>query len=440
MNKKFIKKNIFTIVFMSLSLVAVIALLIMVFFQHDSMKEYDSRKAELLKKINKIFKQTYAPVKINVARIKSDVLGYERESRKLEKQFGHPYVSALKSFVEVVGIPLDKFKAKFGEFWEAQKGRTTRDLIFRRYKVRQFSEDFPDHRSNWEEAMKAFMQEAQKVTLEEINVRNVDGIFLGVMGKGRRFSDSTASCQVFMRRMRNKMLTYYSDKKVGCETASNFSFDHEKEPSYDDIEKIARAWEIVSDLTRRIADSKVNKDEDSLDLMKFSKRGLDGEKDGNYTMYRFAFTLIADLATIRRVVKNLYVAYKENRVYAIRNIKLKRRVDRVVDILAESERIKEDIDYETTEKNEEKPLPDRKNLRSNKRRYGLPPRPNINNLRSGNASKAKEQLEIKSAGREKEKILGPKDPGYGKVIVGKNNLCLIEFEVDYIVFDDSPNN
>ena len=435
MNKKFIQKNIFMIVFMSLALVAVIALLIMVLAQHDSMKKYDTRKAELLEKINKIFKQKYAPVKVNVARIKSDAVGYGKETRKIEKQFGHPYALALKSFAEVVEIPFDEFKAKFGEFWEAEKGKTTRDLIFLRYKVRQFSEDFPKHRSEWDKAMEAFMREAQKVTLEEIDISNVDGIFLATMGKGRRFSDSPGTCLIFMKHMRSKMLDYFEVKKVGCEAASDFSFKHNQEPLGGDIEKIARAWEIVSDLTKRIADAKVNPKEDALQLVKFSKRGLYGERDGNYIMYRFKFTVNGDLTSIRRVVKNLYAAYKENRVYAVRDIKLNRMVDGVDYILAESERIREEADYDAAEgkvKDEQQSSgsPDR-------RRFNLPLRPGSSKPKGSNDSKS---LKTKSVAKEKKKILGPKDPGYAKVIIGRNNICRAEFEVDYIVFDNSPNN
>ncbi|MCK4983280.1 MAG: hypothetical protein KAS17_10175 [Victivallaceae bacterium] len=439
MNKKFLQKNIFMIVFMSLALVAVIALLIMVFVQHESMKKYDTRKGELLEKINKIFKQKYAPVKVNVVRIKSDVVGYEKETRKLEKQFGHPYALALKSFVKVIEIPLDQFKAKFGEFWEAQKGKTTRDLIFLRYKVRQFSEDFPKHRSEWDKAMEDFMREAQKVTLEKIDISNVDGIFLAVMGKGRRFSDSPGKCLTFMKHMRNKMLEYFDDKKVGCEAANNFSFKHEQEPLGGDIEKIARAWEIVSDLTRRIADAKVNQEKDVLRLVKFSKRGLDGEKDGNYILYRFNFTVNGDLASIRRVVKNLYAAYKENRVYAIRDIKLSKMVDGVDDILAESERIKEESDYESMEeKNKDENQPSGiPAVRSDRRRFNSPTRPGTSKPKPSDKLK---NAKIKSAAKEKKKILKPNDPGYAKIIIGRNNICRVEFEVDYIVFDDSPNN
>jgi hypothetical protein len=428
MNKKFIKKNIFMIIFMSLAMVAVVALIIMVFFQHESMKEYDAKKAELMTKIKEIFNQKYAPVKVNVVRIKSDTAGYERETRKIERQFGHPYVWALKRFVEVVGIPLNEFRAKFSDFWETQKGRTTRDLIFRRYKVRQFSEDFPKHRSDWESAMKAFMQEAQKATMEEITTTNVDGIFLAAMGKGRRFSDTPARCKTFMYRMRDMMLGYFKEKEVGCETASSFSFKHGQEPSVGDIEKITRAWEIVSDLTKRIADAKVNKKEEYLNLIEFSKRGLDGEKDGNYTMYRFNFTLKGDLTIIRRVVKNLYAAYKENRVYAIRDIKLSRTVDGVADIIAESERIKEESDESDGSAKDEKQSSGTPSGRSYRLRPGT------------NKPKPSNNFKIKSIAKDKKKILGPKDLGYGKVIIGKNNICRVEFEVDYIIFDNSQNN
>ena len=50
MNKKFIKKNLFMIIFMTMALVAVIALVIMVFSVHKSMKEYDEKKKVFKKK------------------------------------------------------------------------------------------------------------------------------------------------------------------------------------------------------------------------------------------------------------------------------------------------------------------------------------------------------------------------------------------------------
>ncbi len=429
------------IIFMSMAMVVVIALLIMVLFQHESMKKYDTKKADLLKKINKIFNQTYVPVKVNVARIERDIVGYEKETKKINEKFGHPYALALKSFAEAVGISLEEFKAKFGEFWEEQKGRTTRDLIFRRYKVRQFSEDFPNHKSTWTEAMEAFMREAQKVTLEEINASNADGIFLAAMGKGRRFSDSPARCQAFMKRMRFKMIEYFDKKKVNCIT-TNFSFDDEQLPSAEDIDRIAAAWEIVSDLAKRIADAKVDEKKDALELVEFSKRGLYGEKDGDYTMYRFNFTINGDLASIRRIVQKLYEAYEENRIYAIRDIKLTRVVDRVNNILAESERVKEELDYDIANGEKKDDLHSGSSGRSSENRLSLSPRidQRLTTHKPDGDLKERKTFKVKPAEKEEKKILGPKDVGYAMVIVGSNNICRAEFEVDYIIFDNASNN
>lgn len=433
MNKKFIKKNIFMIMFMTMALVAVVILLIMVFFEHKSMQEYDTKKKELLEKIDKIVKQKYTPVKVNIARIKSDIDGYNKEIEKIQKNFGHPYAASLQGFVEEVGINLNDFKAKFGEFWESQKGKTTRDLIFRYYKVRKFSEDFPKHKSNWDEAMNVFMKKAQKATLEEITISNVDGIFLAAMGKGRRFSDSPISCLLFMKRMRNKMLDYFDGKKIHCES-SDFSFNHDKEPLDGDIERIAQAWEIIADLGKRIADAKADPEKDALKLVSFTKRGLDGEQDGSYTLYRFNFTVNGDLNTIKRIVEKLYAAYKENRVYALRNIKLDRTVDGVEKILDESERLNEDSEFDTKEKADKNAKRQPGGLLEARRFGSAAPKGTEDALNPRSNLKKKTTVKAK----EKKKVLTPKDRGYAAVIVGKNNICTAEFEVDYIVFDDSP--
>ncbi len=122
-----------------------------------------------------------------------------------------------------------------------------------------------------------------------------------------------------------------------------------------------------------------------------------------------------------------------------RNIKLSRMVDGIDDILAESERIKEESDYESTDgktKDENQPsgIPA---IRSDRRRFNSPTRSGTSKLKPSDKVKS---VKRKSAAKEKKKILGPNDPGYAKIIIGRNNICRVEFEVDYIVFDDSPNN
>jgi hypothetical protein len=232
-----------------------------------------------------------------------------------------------------------------------------------------------------------------------------------------------------MKRMRYQLKDYFGKtKKVNCE-GIDFSFRDDQVPSGGDIAKIARAWEIVADLGKRIADAKNNPEQDTLRLTAFSKRGLDGEMDGNYVMYRFNFTVNGDLNTIRRVAKNLYDAYKENRFYAIRDIKLTRTVDGVQDIIEESERIKEELDYEGSEKDIKD---DKRAMLPNKRRFGSSPENDEKNKILEARKKLKEKIVVK-----KKRILGPKDRDYAKIIIGRNNICTAEFEVDYIVFDNS---
>jgi hypothetical protein len=445
MNKKFFKKNISLIIFMSIALIAVIVLLVLVLIEHRSMKEYDTKKTDLLSKIEKIFKQKYAPVKVNATRIRKDVVEYKKQTVELQSKFGHPYAKALKAFANVLKVPLDEFKIKFSEFWEEQKGRATRDLIFRRYKVIKFAEDFPKHQSDWAAAMTAFIREAQKVTLEEIDQSNVDGIFLAAMGKGRRFSDSPQRCQAYMKRMRNKMMKYFLDKKVNYEEA-DFSFNDEQLPLTGDIPLIAKAWEIVSDLTKRIADAKVDPEKDKLELEEFTKRGLDGEKDGNYTSYRFTITVNADLQTIRRIIKNLYAAYDENRIYAVRDIRLTKIVDGAEIILEESERVEDEVEYQTGENPEGRfdigmpdgmlpPTSDRRSQPGSRRIR----RTSLRGIPAKETDKTTSLVKKAVSVKEEKKILTPKDPGYAQVIIGGNNICRAEIDVDYIIYNDSQN-
>ena len=451
---KFIKKNIFMVAFMAVSLIAAIALLIMVFYQHESMKQYDAKKQELVAKIDKIFKQKYTPVQVNVTRISKDIKRYNKEAQKVQSKFGHPYDKALKAFADSLSIPLEDFKTKFSEYWDSKLDNLTRSMIFRSYKIKRFSKDFPRHTGTWKEAMAAFMREAQKVTLEKVTEENVDGIFLGIIGKGRMFSGSPKLCQKFMSDMRNTMLDYFEKKKINCEAADDFSFNLEQMPSELDLAAIATSWEIVADLCKRIADSKIDK-KASLALVEFKKRGLVPAEDGEYKSYRFDFTVSGDIATIRRIVTELYKAYADNRVYAIRNIELERLDDNVDRIIEESDAVKEaDLDYESEDpqargitgmppEGADFRRDSRGRARSTARRstrYNQPLDPTMPpgaNPSSRTASRSRTLGRKKPADKENTKPLKPRDPGYAKVVVGANNMIKAKFEVDYIVYKSS---
>ncbi|MDD5729122.1 MAG: hypothetical protein PHV59_11215, partial [Victivallales bacterium] len=231
-----------------------------------------------------------------------------------------------------------------------------------------------------------------------------------------------------MKRMRIKMLEYFNSRKVGCETANDFSFDHNRLPAENEIEQIARSWEIVADLTKRIADSKLDPKIDSLDLISFSKNGLSGIKDGQYISYRFNFTVKADITSLRRLIKNLYDAYEINRIYAVRNLSLSRAVDQVNTIIAESEKINEETEFDMSKPKSVLPG------------TAAVPKTVPKPLAVPTAKSALPKTAVKTASPKaaviKKKVLDPRDPGYARIIVGNINTIVAEFEVDYIVFQN----
>jgi hypothetical protein len=408
---KFIKKNLVLMIFMGFSAIAVAILLYMVIVEHASMRRYIRETEDLRNNIKKLIRQKPAPVAGNLDRIKNDIRRYKVKVKEIRNHFGQPYRFALEKFASEMGMKLDEFENRFKAFWEVnKKSGTTRDQVYRMFKA-----SFKGGVHSWTKAMQEFIIEARKCTLENITVNNVDEIFLAALGLERTLSNSKVKCDAFMRSIRFKLIDYFMERKINFgNKASYFSFDFQKLPEKDQIPDIVKTWEIIGDLARRIANSRIKF------LDSFEKRSIYGKKEGDFVYYRFTFKVTGDLNSMRLLVKNLYDAYSDNRVYVVRGITLEKVEDRAQDIIISADKLRNsNVRYDAMQ-NRNSDLPAERGVM----------------LQPGRAESVRRPVvPAKSSDEDLEKdIPFYERKSYAQPVIGDDKQCNAVFDVDYVVF------
>lgn len=396
------------LVFMGISLIAVFILGYLVFNKHSLMTEYAAEKEKLRGEIKKIAAKRPTPVQKNIDMINNDTGILIEKTRELHRHFGHPYNTALQAFARELGVPLPKFKSDFLRFWEKSiKTGSIREQVYRKYKL-----SVKGGLELWNKAMQAFAIEAQKCTIEKISANNVDGIFLAALGIDRILGNSSINCKAFMRKMRYSMIDYYDDSKKKKKNkisfgnnASMFSFDEQQLPSKANIPRIVKCWEIISDLGRRIADAKISQ------LDAFSKRALEPRIDGDFRYYRFSFTVTGSIESIRSLIRILYHAYKDNRVYLIKKMSVKLIKDEAQTIRSASQR--GDDKFSRLLGEEKK---------------------SSEELENEEAKKSIMEYYKKKRMQQEKGLQFNARADYGKVIIGNITDCIASFEVDYVIY------
>jgi hypothetical protein len=441
---KLIKKNIGLITALLITLVCSVVLMVMVFMEHGTMQRYITETEELKNNIRELIKQRPAPVEGNLNRIKIDTENYKKKFLDIRSNFGLIYNSAIIRFAETMEMKPDEFRKKFIDHWEANKqSGATREQIYIMFKSGFKNTD------KWDKAMRDFGVDAQKYTSEVVDENNVDEIFLDAFGLERNLGNSPVKCDAYMRNLRWKLLETFGEGFQFGPTASFFSFDLKALPTKESIASNVRCWRIIDDLAKRIAKSGITQ------METFEKGSLDGTIQGNYTYYRFTFTVRGDLSNIRRLIDNLYKAYKEHRIYIVRGISIVKLIDEVAPILMEA-------GAQVTGKSAQDENPDIL------KRDGMPPQPGqpggppLPGQPGGPpidappqdpgvpgkkvvvtaatdpeyiARKAAQEAALKKKDDDPEKDIPFNErKAYGKTLIGLDKTCQAIIDVDYVVY------
>ncbi|MDD4817492.1 MAG: Amuc_1100 family pilus-like protein [Victivallaceae bacterium] len=347
--KRFLKKHIGFVIAIGVSVVIVLALLVMVLMQNGKRLDAANRLNAQKDAIKRLNDSKPSPAQENLETIESDTVKYRQKLDELHRYFGRPYERALERFSESLGIATVDFRAMFRAFWEAGIAKNQRpDQIYALFvesggltgdeqPETVTAEDGTEtaipvkakwDKDRWENAMKAFVEEAQKYTLEDINGSDsvsAKELLMSSLGVPRSFGDNEARCKVYVDNVRSKLIKKFTEGNVGLgDNAQSFSFvsSGDGKPSKEMMVDIGKVWDIICDLAGRIAASKVASLEDfSVDTI----TGVDG--DGGFRYYRFQVEVSGTLDNIRQLTRDFADAYKDSRVYIVRRMSLMKDFD-----------------------------------------------------------------------------------------------------------------
>ena len=335
--------------------------------------------ANELRRIDSNFKALEAKVKANPA-AKAEMAAYlkakfednrgrfDDEKAKASGSLKKAYERA-ENYYFMVKNPQtpETLHRKMREFWEREKATEgPREQMYRKFRA-----EGGEHRENerkfwtvemWDAALEKFIPEAQKSTIEVIDERNLEEIFLSGLGLLRNMGKQQLRLEAFAREMQNKvvnmlasrndfsMLGVYFEAKNVPEVPTNKAFvdlsgprrEAEKSSSVTQSSGAAgegeakvtaepadviRHWEIVADLAKRLLAAKVN----SLEQLSYSN--MTGRDANNCKFYTYTLGVGGSEKSIRELLNRLSAAYKENRVYVVRRFSMKKQEDQIQDII-----------------------------------------------------------------------------------------------------------
>lgn len=260
----------------------------------------------------------------------------------------------------------DTLHKKLREFWDREKATEgPREQMYRKFRAECGT---PSAQANkfwtveiWDAALEKFHTLAQKSTLEVIDERNLEEIFLASLGLPRNLGKQQLRLDAFARDMQNKVVellsskndlsmmgVYFSAKAVpevptnkafsdlagvrpGAATAGGSSASGDgntaSQQTASDPADVIRHWEIIADLAKRILASNVN----SIEQLSYSN--MVGREENNCKFYTYTLGVGGSEKSIRDLLNLLNSAYKENRVYVIRRLSIKKQEDQVQDII-----------------------------------------------------------------------------------------------------------
>ena len=444
---RFIRKNLFLVGVMGLSVLGVVVLLVLSVTQYIEMSKYISKTAEMRKKNETLMRQRPPAVQENIELVQKDITGYALKAEELKNYFGHPLYPALVKFCAELKVTPDELRKNFREFWEKEKeSQGPREQTYRRYRATcgvplgQANENAKKlwEVDAWNAAMEVFVEAAQSTTMEKIDDRNSEEIFLSALGLPRNLGKSQLRLEAFARDMQaqvvdlltekndismlgvyfnqhdvapiksNKDFVDQSDRRKDGEnsTSGGGSASPAGESSGGEGEKkeaepsdVIRNWEIICDLAQRMVKAKIDSVEE------ISYKDMVGREDSGCRFYTYTVSLIGSEKELRTFLNLLNNAYTGNRVYVVRNIVWEKQEDQIQDIIDAAQGILGNQNEEAAK---------------------LASRGNDENVDFGGGNQAKQQQLQHNYYVEVDE--------YKECVAGRSNVCSATIVLDYVVY------
>ena len=327
--KRFLKYNKSLVIVIGVSLVLVLFLLVIAIAKYLDMVQANNevnRMRDTIVELQDPFRNKVAVIPGNLDLLKKDYQIYKTKNIEMRPCIGHPYNKALNAMAKVMNFKSeDDMIRNFYEFLEKRREMNESvNLSFQRYKMQ--------HMGVWNKAINVFAQEAQKVSFEKITAANVDDIFKQAIGLPRdMYGRSQEQCGDLIKIIEIQLNSLVNEKNIEInKDASNFSLSVPGLATSEQIADSMQNMEIVGDMISRIikdAPNDRNQDRDQkyirvLDTVQFLGKSQYRE-DQKITVYKYKLKLSVTMNALRDIIKNLNSSLADNRVYIVRDLKMK---------------------------------------------------------------------------------------------------------------------
>lgn len=338
---------------------AVFISLLMIYMIHNENSarlESDQKLDDLKNKISLLNATTPYPSEKNIELIKSDILSLKVNTYILEDIFGNIYTKPLMAFIRSLNNEdIRMLQAQLtdpqnegsnlsqGQLEEAKKrllsikNMTDEQLAYdfinswklyideekkakSELSVGEIFNNFRKYKKykpeEFDLARKAFLNEFQKLTLEQLNKETIDDYILASLGIPLDFS--RIRCKNIVSNIESELNRIIAVSNVHIADGKLTLFtEYSSVPDDDDIPYIINYCRFLEDLFQRIAKSEIG----TIEAYK-KINGIKGYEDANFLIFEYQIDLISSMETLRALLNDLQTAYKENRVYIIKSLKL----------------------------------------------------------------------------------------------------------------------
>ena len=323
--KRFLKYNKSLVAVIGVSLVLVLFLLVIAVAKYLDMVQANNevnKMRDTIVELQDPFKNKVAVIPGNLDLLKKDYDIYKAKNTELRPYLGHPYRKALDAMARVMKFKSgDEFVRDFYAFLE--KGRELNEGVYVRYKRYAM-----EHSTVWNQAIQTFLKEAQKVSFEKITSANVDDIFMQAIGLPRdMYGRSQEQCADIIKNIEIQLNKHVLDKNIDInKEAVSFSLTTPGLSNSTQIADSMQNMEIVGDMISRIVKD-APKDRNIqyirvLDSVQFLGKSPYRD-DQKIIVYKYKLKMSVTMDALRGIIQNLNMSLKDNRVYVLRDLKMK---------------------------------------------------------------------------------------------------------------------
>ncbi len=445
-----IKRNIVLFVVIGISLLVSIVLVFLVVQASMTLKNHQAELVVQKDKIKKLIEEKPAPLKGNLDAISSDITMAQQKVNEIHLLFGKPYRAAIQAFAEALGVSENTLYTKWRASYEKEKKIGSVEQIFLKFmgdvlndgkpkaevkvakkvegeakkpdtgtkkedkadadakkaeadaqkadadakKAEAEAQKVEEDSTKVEAAVAAFKSTFEAHTLEELDQENL--ILLIIEGLGLSRTMSPEVCTAYVSNMDAKLNSFVksSDNNTAPmvipDKTSMFTVIKGM-PQPERIPLILKHYKMIEDLVYRMKGTSIR------GIVSLTAQSLDGVESRGFLTLTYKIQIVGSMNSIRDFINNLQDAYKENRVYIVKDLVLKKLVDEMKNLTATA----------TTGANATTPVAATATLPAG--RPGIP-------TASEKAEKAK------------------KDEAYGAPVIGSSSDVVADLKIDYVIY------